>query len=293
MKDSLRQRLSLLNLSIVTLLPFVISIYSNCALAQQILIERGGPDEQKLMFDQFQKILDLRKSAAKNRMDCILAEINSVCKLSVDQRTKLTVASKGAMVSNVEQDLAALVKASKSFGFEFDPDNPPEVPEEEDGEELDNEFVQVRRGMQVFDFSTFSGEIDSQKTWISAVEKTLTPQQLEDWATWQKRRLEQNRKAAVEVFVAKIDLKLLLSPDQRSQMTRWIDQEFGTQLVKQLQVSTRRNNYIRLTEIMPSDSELAGKSVPPELEVFLTVPQQRIWNEEFQEELRQLINLIH
>ena len=124
-----------------------------------------------------------------------------------------------------------IVETSKQMGFEFDPDEEPK--EEKEDDDAPNQM-----GMMAMPFFGGMGagnpnDVEKNKVWKSAIKKVLTEEQAAKWNAWVKDREAFLQRVAVNGFIAKVDRKLLLSPEQREKLTAHVDSKHGKKLAKQ------------------------------------------------------------
>lgn len=185
---------------------------------------------------QLKTAVEAQKKAAENRMDSRIADIDRACQLSESQKQKLSVAAKGAVKEHIRKMNRLMVNRAKELGVEFDAnadtDAEPENNEEGEGNVQQNDWEAMM--IQEIVFMTMlkggSAGTENSKVWKSAVEKVLDEEQTKKWDDWQKERTAFQRRVAVEQFVAKADRKLLLSPEQRTQLTAYVDGQHGKKL---------------------------------------------------------------
>lgn len=209
----------------------VLVMATGSQLQAQFFGDANGQDMQK----QLQASLELQKKAAENRIESRISDIDRACQLSDAQKQKLSIAAKGAVKAHMRDVNKSMIDYAKEMGIEFDPDA---EPEDNDGEdEVDDEQAQMQAMMaqEIFFASMFnggnnSGDAENNKVWKSAVKKVLDEGQSKKWKEWLDERNQFQRRVAVEQFIAKADRKLLLSPEQRTQLTAYIDEKHGKKL---------------------------------------------------------------
>jgi hypothetical protein len=236
-------------------------------------------DDKQMMYDQFMGLYDQQKKRAKTRINAILDDIDHACSLTAAQRTVLTVASKGAVEAQTRKIESQLVEAGKRVAkFDFEPGNPPKIDEEKDDEE--NNPMRVHA---ISMSAQAEGSVESSKVWTSAVEKTLTEEQVETLNQWNEIRSQRIRKSVVENYVVTADAKLFLTEKQLPKFTAAIDDLIGQKLVEQIGSSNRRGGFI------VGDQRLKNIVVDSEIGEILTESQREIWKAEFQLEYDQIM----
>lgn len=251
-------------------------------MAQRFAIQaQGGPKWAARLHEQLTQKLNEKKAEAENRMASLLADIDRACDLSDAQLKKLTVASKGAVKSYMAAATKNVVSSTKQAGFKFDPDNPPDANEEEENEK----FV-PGRNFVMLDLNPDAKNKDAeyQTIWTSTIKKTLSEQQTKKLDSWLDQRKSFIRNSAVDNFIAKVDLKLLLSRDQREKLTVWVDKNHGQQLAERIASPPVQNQGVIFLgqgqAIIQPDA-----TIHLEVAAILSDSQQNQWLRSFQPEL--------
>lgn len=263
-------------------------LLSQDASAQRMVLQIDGNQTQ--MYHQFMSILEQLKQRSANRIEAQIDDIDTACSLTDSQRKKLDVAAKGALESYSKKIVAQLKKTANNgmVPIQFDPGNPPDVPEEESDDDSADEKQDARViiGGRIATMSaSVDGSIEQENVWTSAVAKTLTFEQMEQLNQWQTQRQQRTRKSAVARYVANVDRKLFLSPEQMKRMTLWIDDNLGEQLTVQMD----RDQQVRAVLIAGNRPEGNSKpKIEAELQGLLSTAQQEIWRAEFQASFAQL-----
>lgn len=264
------------------------------ANAQQVWINgNGGGNANDAMRKQFMDALEKNKLAAENRIASRIADIDRACQLSDEQKRKLQIASKGAVKSSMTKAKKQMMETAKQMGINFDPDKPEEPKEaEEEGEDDEEGLVERRANFAIFPGmfgSQDANDIENEKLWKSALQKTLTKEQNDKLTQWQDQRKKYQRQVAVGNFVAKVDRELLLSPEQREKLTSAVDEKYGENLLK----NALANNSQQLGRfVFAANVAVAGGEAPEEekddlVSGILTPSQTQQWQEKFAQELKQ------
>ena len=255
-------------------------------LAQQFAIRaQGGPKWEAKLHEELMQQLSREKTDAESRIVSLLAEVDQVCDLSDVQSKKLMVASKGAIESYMASETKKIADATKDAGFDFDPDNPPKTKEAED----DKIKLNQARGFVMLDLTKKkkNSDVEHQRIWINALEKTLSDQQNKKLEASLEQRKNSLRKFAVNAFIAKVDLKLLLSLDQREQLTVFVDKHHGQQLAEELETPKIQNQGVMiLGEGQATISPDAN--IHSEVAAILSQSQRNQWIRSFRPELDRL-----
>lgn len=145
---------------------------------------------------------------------CILIEdMARTCELTQQQVSKLRVAAKGAVISAIEEWKGVKAEIVKEY--------------DEEERELDSGMGLV---VQLQDAGPETAT--KQPRWSNAVQQTLTKEQLRKYETAEAARIMRSRQAAVAVFIARVDAKLLLSNRQRASLSKLVDRNFGVLMAK-------------------------------------------------------------
>lgn len=260
-------------------------------MAQQILIRMDGGNEAQLeTYNQLKNIYESKRSAAKNRINSQLNDIDRACDLSAEQRERLKVAGKGAVKSYAEKILKKLKTNAKAVGLEFALGDPPKKAND------DEEEIVGRQGgrMQVLNLGNGrNGDthllVEAEKIWTSSVKKSLDEEQLKKFRSWLTDRKKLNQQAAVDHLIAKVDLKLFLSLQQREQLKAFVDKEYGKLLASNIGANTNENRRF-VFAAAPQQAQAIKIKVDDALKEILSEPQLEIWRTEFQKDLDSLNN---
>ncbi len=248
------------------------------ATGQDMLLQMDGNERQ--MYKQFMDLYDQQKQRATFRIKACLADIENACELTDAQQKKLSVAAKGAIEAQAKKIVSQLKKAAPGAQFKFDPDNPPELVEDESEDEKPMQGGRLRVVSAQSD-----GSVDTTKTWVSAIEKTLTDEQIESLNRWIEKRNQRIRQSVVAQYVVMADARLFLTEQQFTRFTETIDKTIGNNLVAQVSSNNRQPRWIR--------NRIGG--VPPKITVkprigeILSDAQREIWRIEFQQGYDQIL----
>lgn len=238
-----------------------------------------------------------QKKAFERELAFLIGDMERTCKLSETQVKKLQLASKGAVASAMEK----FEKQQKQMRARFRQAGmnlPPGAEDEEDDkDDADDELEKEERpeavagpafAMNMINLvggspSNNGGGVAKEVRWVKAVEKVVTKEQREQYDAAVKARAAFARKSAVAAFIAKVDLKLLLSPDQRTKLTALVDEEFGKEMAKRVGQSTGGMFFFGGQQ---------GRATAPiaheELKPLLSEAQFAEWKQTFEKELNQL-----
>ena len=262
----------------LTAIAVIVMLRGQAADAQDVLLQIDG--DERNTYDQLMSILEQKKAHSTHCLRAHMDNIREVVNLTEAQVKKLTIAAKGAVVEQNEKHTDQLkIVARNSAQFEFVPGDPPQ---REGGEDKGVAVLGGRRMMSIR--TDKDGTVLNTKIWNRAIENTLTERQIEKLNKWNQEREQRVRKAAVAMYVSEIDAKLFLSPRQLTQLTDWIDENIGGQLVARMNSNIQRRVFVL--------GNLNGR--PPNIqinaEIFkrLTDPQQEIWKHEFQQEFERI-----
>ena len=257
-------------------------------VAQQILVRMGDGNELET-YKQLKGVYESQLSAAKNRINAQLNDINEACDLSDAQLERLKVACKGAVNSHAKDVQKRLETVAKTNGIDFKLAEPPEEETDDDNE---RNLFGGGGGMRVVDFDNGGNRqskrlVESEPIWKNSIKNSLNEEQQEKLKTWQAERKKRIRKAAVDHLIAKADLKLFLTPQQHEKLTAFIDKEYGKELASKMDAIPDLNRRFAFAALgrgqrdddIPVDDELLG---------IFSKPQLEIWKTEFQKDLNSL-----
>lgn len=250
---------------------------------------------------------DRQKQAVERRMNFHLQDLERACELSEDQSKKLKFAAKGAVLKLVDQLEKQQGMQLQMFGnnvanaeeFEDENDASGEGNEDSDtdedvqegeGEVSGPDPVAVSLALAGFtgDFKR-SNHPEDQEVWKNAVEKTLTLDQKGKYQQVIAERQAFARKLAAAQFVTKVDHRLLLSVDQRSQLLNLIDEHFGEKFADQ---DTQSVNMLGGVSFLDAMLEINGDTEAPIdrqlIEPILDAEQMTEWKKTFELQLHQL-----
>ncbi len=211
---------------------FILFVLASSSPLQAQFFGDGG-DQEEMMRKQFRESLKQQKVALENWIISRIADIDRACELSDSQKQKLSIASKGAVKASMPDAKKNIAQEAKDMGFEFDPD---EAPEEENEDENENENEAAMMAQEFFFDGMMGGQtiqVEKNKVWKSAVKKVLNEEQTTKWKDWVEQRGVYQRRVAVENFIAKVDRKLLLAPEQRDELLKYVNESYGKELYEQ------------------------------------------------------------
>lgn len=254
--------------------------------AQQFIVRQqvGGLDRNQALYQQFMQQLDMSEKSATNRINCQLVDIDQACQLTDAQQKKLKVASKGAIESYMASTTEKIKETARQSGFDFEPGTPPEINGNDDqnnGALAQNIFaVNVAIGG-----NNGTPPIEDERIWKMSVKKVLTDDQNQKLSSWQEQRKRNIQQTAVASFVARVDMKLLLSPEQRDRLTSWIDEHHGAKLATRFeQQQTTQPGFVVLNQMPVEKLATVGGPVAE----ILNESQCEVWASSFRTELDQL-----
>lgn len=226
--------------------------------------------------EQLQQLLDNFRSAAQFRINGRIMEIERACDLDKSQLKRLRAASKGAMKdfynAEKEEKEKTLRRYQEQAGIDPDAD--------------DDDNIEVNRSI-AFVMRVKEGDlIEKEPLWVKSVGKILTDEQKKKLEQARKDQDEFFKKAAIDQFVARLEIQLFLNPEQRDQVRQVVDEHLAKYVVRTLYEKRTRNNAIREIGIQDVESEY-GEFV----EAFLTEDQLKEWNRWVEPEIKRLKRL--
>lgn len=236
------------------------------AWGQQFVIQNG----------QNQRIEEAFKQGLERQVAFVIDDIDRTCELTDQQKAKLRLAAKGAVAASMDKYKARMRQLAdrmqgRAVGFgniAFEAPAAEAVADEaqadegegdeEAGEEGDEQVeevvpdppavaqVQVARAIELVAGGGFGvqSSVLEEPRWKKAVQSVLTDDQRTQYAVAVARREAFLRRSAVSAFVGRVDQKLLLSDEQRGQLTLLIDTQFGKQLTDQSRRQNGANQFI-------------------------------------------------
>ena len=255
-----------------TLVAFQLSAHSQTQMLLELSIENDGEAQLENFLSDFQE-------AAEFQIHGRIQEINRVCNPTDKQLQKLRVAAKGALNAFLEKETeekrTALRRYQEQAGI---------VKKDDDGAEPAGPAI-LRF---LFFFTIRPGEfVERESRWNKSLEKILSGEQKEKL---EEVRLEQQKflqATAVEHYVAKLELRLFLSAEQRAQIQTVVEDNFSLLLVKLLKHKPDAESTL---------AEIVG-GVGPEPEYtelvreILTEKQLKEWIRFVEPELRRIKDL--
>lgn len=272
---------------------FVLALLAmNSQLEAQVIFAGPGGNDNDAMKKQFVDSLAQKKLSAENRIQSRIADIDRACDLTEMQEKKLAIASKGAINAFLEKEKKSIEQQAKAMGIDLDFDELDTEEPEEDEEDNDNNAaggaaMMVRAFALGGPFGNGNTNVENSKIWKTAIKKVLSEDQSKKWDEWQEQRDAYQRRVAVEQFVAKVDRKLLLSPEQREELAKYVDEKHGKKLHEQ--ATSGNQNGLGMNVVIngrfggpnAADNEEADEM----LKEILTESQLQEWQESFEREL--------
>ena len=252
--------------------------------AQQILIRTGGKNAELETYNQINGILEGERDAARNRIQSKLLDIDRACELSPKQKTRLKVASKGAVVSYSDSVTKILEQSSNTIGFEFKKGKPPKANPDAEDNAIVGRFHMLDLGGKIDKLA-----VETESIWVASIKKTLTEAQAEKLKAWTMARQKMIRQAAVAHLIAKVDLKMFLSREQSQKLKAYVDQKYGPQLAQQMKTPPKRNRGFVPGAVQVGLPQGKRKvTVDESLKEILSDSQLEIWKSDFHDDLESL-----
>ena len=256
-------------------------------VAQQVVVQLNANNDGR---EQFDELMDNLKGGMEFRLNSRIRDLESICELNGEQARKLRVAAKGAVGEVMETESEKLMKTLRQYqqqaGFDVEKlDREREAKangsekngsEEEVGDEddEDDDDDQVIRNFAFVLMAPLANSIESSSLWEKSLEKVLTEEQTKAYEDAQSERDEFYKRAAVDRFVAGVEMKLFLTPDQRESVTEVVLKEFGDKLVDQLKFEElNRNRGLQVRNGLAPDPEYEDL-----VRDILTEEQLNEWN---------------
>ena len=230
------------------------------------------PKNQRLQSSYLIQLRDT-KWMAEYRLNNLVGDIARAVELNETQSQKMRIAAKGAVGSYLEKQTEVMVEKAKKAGFKFDPTG--EIPA---GTKIVSGRSALGRQLSVFK------EIENEKIWLSSIDKILTDENREKLDAWRQARIDYREKAAVDLFVARVDALLLLSAEQREQLHEVMKNRYAKVLANKLEsrMANRGTVFVRGGQ---NGGNQEGDSVFAEI---FSEHQLEQWNKSFGSEIRNL-----
>lgn len=276
----------------IPLLSLVLLVTSSQLQAQVFFAGPGGNNEEA-MKKQFIDSLEKKKVSAENRIRSRIADMDRACDLTEAQQKKLSIASKGAVKASIDKAKKSMEEQAKAMGFEIDFDEVETEDPKEDEEELDNNNAAGGAAIMVQAIGLAGpgrvgdSNVENNKIWKSAVKKVLDEDQTKKWDEWLEKRNAYQRRVAVEQFVAKADRKLLLSPQQREELAKYVDEKHGKKLLRRATSNNRNDmgmNFI-INGQLGGQNAAADDEADAQLKEILSESQLQEWQDSMEGQL--------
>jgi hypothetical protein len=228
--------------------------------------------------------LESLQNSAELRLNGRLKLIQSTTRLPDEDLAKLRVAAKGAVARFVEKEKVAkdaLLKSHRQrLGIKVD-DDVVEDREKKDEKKVKANVIVQRLGAPqttVAIQTILSDEVEESPVWKNTLKEVLSEEQLQTYRVELARQEASHRAAAIDAFMAKIDMALMLTDDQKPRIREIVDEGFGNVLLKNLRISNPRG-VIR-AQTPPAFSSIVDHILTPE--------QLAEWNLSIDPELQQI-----
>lgn len=182
---------------------------------------------------QLEDLLECLRANASFRLNGRVLEIERACDIDDKQRTQLRVAAKGALKNFVNEERKDKERTLKQYQRQIgiDPDN------EDEDQEVTGSTAFI---MNVKD----SRLVEQEKRWNKSLKQILSDEQHEKLKKAKQKQREFLASAAVERYVAQLELKLFLDAGQRDQIRDVIQENFAEYLVNGLSRDGNENNNV-------------------------------------------------
>ena len=214
------------------------------------------------------QLRDLR-GTANYRLQSRLGDIERAVELSEVQERKLKIAAKGAVQSFMEKENERLIAQARKIGFEVDL-----TAEIDQGVQM---TVSYSRSKNVV-----AKDVEKEKNWQNSIENVLTEEQNQTLTAWLEERNAFRMNTALDLFIARVDTLLLLSPEQRVELREVVGARYGKQLWQKLEQQINRNGISssRRSKVKEFDVEWVSE--------ILTESQLEQWRQSFAPEIKRM-----
>lgn len=162
------------------------------------------------------------------QMELYLQRLSEVCQLDETDTTRLRFALKGVLNRRTKSASLQIEQFAYQSGLvELPPDQQQDNADvdEEAKDDLVISSAALKGDGLVALGAEFKRPFHEHPLWIATLEKTLTPQQLEDYRNYQLENNRRNLYLAIDVWVASLDSEVSLSPAQIDSITQHIRQQ--------------------------------------------------------------------
>lgn len=257
---------------IVGLLAFVsvVVIFTSTSTAQSYALIRIDPKNDGS--EQFEKVMDDLKASSNFYLGQLAGDYGKHCKLSKKQLEKLRLAAKGAtlkfVASERKKHIATLERYQQMAGADPEAQQP------------------ATKNLAFYLQTQDASSVIRQDLWTSVLKTVVSDEQREEYEQAIAKREEFVRKAAVNSFLAKVELGLFLSEKQRDEMRPLIDETLGDFLAKYLKLE----NQMRITRSFGQPKNVENSPYVAKFKEVLTAEQLEHWKRKYEpllESLRQ------
>ena len=265
---------------------FFVIAATQCATAQEESQEEFDEEaSMKQMIDE--QVKNLKKSFS-SRFAVRIEDLGRVCDLSEEQVGKLKTASKGALLkatskqkSRIEKMMKGMMGGGMMGGAMIGGDGP-------GGEQV----IEIIGGDFGMEMGGKGVDPEKEKIWMNALGKVLSEEQHEKYNSTLAARDKFLQTAKVDEFIARAELSLLLSVDQRTKLTKYIDKEYGEKFVEAtkhggLMIKAMQMMGGGMMVVAPGNRAEDTSSKSPVKEI-LSEQQFKIWQREMRPELEML-----
>ena len=223
---------------------------------------------ERLANTYLSQLKDLR-STANYRLQSRLADIDRAVELSEAQERKLKIAAKGAVQNFMEKENERLIAQARKIGFELDL-----TAEIDQGVQMTVSYSRSR--------NVVAQDVEKEKIWQNSIENVLTEEQNQTLTAWLEERNAFRMNTALDLFIARVDTLLLLSPEQRVELREVVGARYGKQLWQKLEKQMNRNGISsnRRSKVQEFDVEWVSE--------ILTESQLEQWRQSFAPEIKRM-----
>jgi len=256
----------------------ITAVFTCSSLGQQrIMISIAAPENDGQ--EAFDEHFDLLQSRVLARLDAAVEEVRVACDLNEEEQAELNTAvvtaAKTVIQNNRTEKELDLRKQQKRAGFVVD----------ENGDIVEGEIEKRARNRLQVSFRSLSELAVERSSAIKrAINDSLTEEQKQKWQIAVTERESFLRNSAVDLFVSRVDFALLLSEEQRTQLS---------QAILNHELADALADDIRYGELTPTRSGSRYKAIqePKFVDLvgeILDEDQLRGWKAVFEPELAML-----
>ena len=214
--------------------------------------------------EQFEKVMEELKASSNFYLGQLAGDYAKHCELSDKQLEKLRLAAKGAtlkfVASERKKHVATLERYQQMAGADPEAQQP------------------ATKNLAFYLQTQDASSVIKQDLWTSVLKTVVSEKQRDEYEQAIAKREKFIRKAAVDSFLAKVELGLFLSEKQRDEMRPLIDETLGDFLAKYLKLE----NQMRITRSFGPPKNIKNSPYVEKFKDVLTAEQLEQWKRKYE-----------